>query len=422
MTEAYVEVTACRACRGPHLQTILDLGTPVLSDFPLPEEPDPPRVPLDLVLCDSCRLVQLRHTTDPYRLYVKSYWYRSGVNDTMREELADVVRKAAMMVGGVGRSHTVVDVGANDGTLLACYESNGQTPVRVAYEPALSLNEALRPHADLLFPELFTAVERGRQRSAAIITSIAVFNHVDDPRAFVQGIDYLLADDGVWVVQMQDLAQQTQRTAYDNVCHEHVTYYTLETFEALLAGFDLVVAAVEQRAINGGSLRFYVRRRAAVNPSLWAETVLLARQNERWCDLEALARFAARVERHKYQLVGTLDFSRRCGVETDMYGASTKSSTLLQHCGIDATRIRCAVERTPDKWGRVTSGTRIPIISEEEWRLNPAPQALAVIWQFRDALLRREAAYLSAGGTFLFPLPHTEAVNYGQKKQRAEAV
>lgn len=414
----YTDLTGCRVCGSPYLVSILNLGTPVLSDFMRQSEPDPPRVPLEMVQCDDCDMVQLSTTTDPFRLYVKSYWYRSSVNETMRAELADVVAKATTMVGGLTDRDVVLDIGANDGFLLSRYAGGASEPIRVAYEPAISLYDVLRPHADILeatcFPTDLTAVQTF-QRQMKVITSVAVFNHVDNPKAFVEAIDVLLADDGVWVMQVQDLAQMIKATAYDNICHEHVTFDSLKTFEALLKPYDLQVAAVETRAINGGSLRFYVRRRDDHSP--WAESVLAARQAEAWLGREALARFAARVAFHKEQLVGTIDYFRNQGAEVDLYAASTKSSTLLQHCGIDKDRIRCAVERTPEKWGLQTSGTRIPVLSEDTWRADPAPVLLIGAWQFADAFKRREAAFLAKGGRMLIPLPQTELV-----EQRAEAV
>ena len=405
------EHTTCRVCGSTYLTSVLNLGEPVLSDFVSPTAPDPPRVPLDFVICDDCELVQLRHTTNPDLLYVRQYWYRSSVNETMRAELADIVQKATVMVGGLTKRDAVLDIGANDGYLLSRYAGGASLPLRIAYEPALSLNETLRPHTDLLVPALFPNEfdnVHAVRRQVKIATSIAVFNHVDDPRRFVDAIDYLLSDDGVWVMQVQDLAQTIKATAYDSICHEHVTFDSLKTFEALLVGFDLEVAAVETRAINGGSLRVYVRRKDAVSP--WTASVVEARQAEAWVDREALARFAARVARHKDQLVGSIDFALSQGSTIDLYAASTKSSTLLQHCGIGTERIRCAVERTPEKWWLVTSGTRIPILSEETWREDPAPLLLIGAWQFAKFFQQREAAYLANGGRFLIPLPQTELV------------
>lgn len=127
------ERTTCRACGGP-LDDLLDLGHPVLSDFLRPEEPDPPRVPLDVVVCQSCDLVQLRHTVDPESLYRK-YWYRSGVNEAMRAELADVASTVRTVLG-TDRG-TVLDIGANDGTLLSCF--SGDSWNRIGVEPARNI-------------------------------------------------------------------------------------------------------------------------------------------------------------------------------------------------------------------------------------------------------------------------------------------
>ena len=406
--DLYTTRTTCRACDGPFLTTILDMGTPVLSDFVAQDAPDPERVPLDFVLCEDCGLAQLRHTTSPDVLYRK-YWYRSSVNELMRAELADIVQKASLLYGGVSKSSTVLDIGANDGYLLGCYEGP-QAPMRIAYEPALNLNAVLRPRTSILVPDLFpNAVEQiaAYRHEVGIITSVAVFNHVDAPRPFVAAIDHLLARDGVWVMQVQDLAEQVRSMAYDNIGHEHVTYYSAATFETLLAEHDLHVVSTERRAINGGSLRFYIRRR---HHPRWqsADTQRIA---ESWLDREALQRFAARIDSHKAQLVGTIDHFLDHGAIVDLYAASTKSSTLLQHCGIDHRRIRQAVERSEDKFGLETSGTRIPIVSEVKWREDPSDVVLMGAWQFRDAFVRRERAYLEQGGMFLCPLPQTELIS-----------
>lgn len=401
--------TTCRLCGSPHLSTILDLGTPVLSDFVKPTDPDPPRVPLDFVLCEDCGLAQLRHTTDPAVLYTK-YWYRSSVNETMRAELADVVQKAALLIGGVDRQKAVLDIGANDGYLLSCYQDFAARPFRIAYEPAKNLNAECSQQCNALIPDLFPAnVDQLQEfkRDLAIITSVAMFNHVDDPQPFVAAIDTLLADDGVWIMQVQDLAAQVAFTAYDNIGHEHVTYYSAKTFERLLEGFDLKVVATERRMINGGSLRFYVRR---TQHPRWASAEQFTGNQEGWLDLEAIQRFAWRVDQHKFQLMGAIDYYLGRGLSIDLYAASTKSSTLLQHCGLDRMRIRQAVERSEDKFGLVTSGTRIPIVPEGEWRSDPAAITLLGAWQFKDTFVKRESAYLQKGGKFLCPLPHTELI------------
>lgn len=402
MTHMSTPRSTCRSCSS-YLLPLLDLGSIVPSDFLRPDEKDPERLPLALTMCEACDLVQLQHTTDPESLYRK-YWYLSGVNETMVEELRDIVRTVRTYVR-LNSADVVVDVGANDGTLLQGYEDIGQVqslPVRVAFEPALNLFTNLRPHCTVLHPTFFPSEISASMQAGSVkaLTSIAMFYDLDDPRAFVAEVDRILTEDGVWIVQFQDLAQMVQANAYDNIGHEHLCYYSLQSFEALLVGFDLRVLAVATRAINGGSLRLVVGRH---NDRVEQPSVSQHRRREAWCTPIMLERFAIQIAHHRDSLQDTLLQLKDQPI--DLYAASTKSSTLLQYCGIDHRMIRQAAERSPAKWGRVTSGTRIPCVPEGEWRADPAPVTLIGAWQFADHFAEREAEYLEKGGSFLVPLP-----------------
>lgn len=400
---------ACRAC-ADRLYPVFDLGPIVPSDFLRPDQPDPPAQPLTLCRCEGCGLVQLADTVDREELF-RQYWYRSGVNETMRAELRNVVEQAVQIVGGVASTDRVLDIGANDGTLLSYYTDAGD-PVRIAYEPAENLFLPLQAHATVVVPDFFPAPTwyRPAARSVKIVTSIAMFYDLEDPRSFVAEIDRILTGDGVWVVQMQDLAQMLQTRAFDNIVHEHLCYYSLKSFITLLDDFDLIEADVEQRAINGGSLRIYVRRKRAVD---CAGDGLHAwwRSEHRWTTPDALEKFAWEAGQVRTQLQEAIAAADRLG-PVDLYAASTKSSTLLQYCGLDWKILRQAAERTPEKVGLVTSATRIPIVNEHTWRADPAPTTLIGAWQFADSFIQREAEYLQGGGTFLVPLPTLRVVSH----------
>lgn len=416
------EHTTCRICGGS-LEPLLDLGVLALPAYLKPNEPDPARAPLDLVVCGTCQLVQLRHSVENDRLY-RQYWYQSAINETMVAELRDVAACALEIVGTSRQSKTVLDIGANDGTLLrACGEpSDFGRLFRIAVEPAQTFADRLPHHADLVVSDYFPSAQTQNlpDRCVDICTSVAMFYDLDDPRAFVAEVDRLLAPDGLWIVQMQDLAQMIASTAYDNVCFEHRVYYATQTFLQLFAETDLEIRGVETRQINGGSLRYYITRREtrprrfprgrSVHGQLVAES---------WLTRHRLQRFASDATQHQHALVGLLFDYQNAGQAVDLYAASTKSSTLLQSCGIDHTLIRCAVERSLEKVGLVTSGTRIPIISEEAWRRDPAQVTLLGAYGFRDAVLRREAGYLEQGGAFIIPLPSIDVVRGSDVRRTA---
>jgi hypothetical protein len=397
--------TTCRDCGSP-LDTVLNLGTRYVSSFPRPGDPPLPAVPLHLTQCvkPTCGLVQLADTTDPDLLYGGDYWYRSGVNETMVAELRSIVEQASRYTP-VKRGSVVLDLGANDGTLLDHYPSGchriGVEPSATFDRPSMTADEwrtAFFPDADLI--DEF----RGRVR---VITSIACLYDLDDPHAFVQGVADLLAPDGIWIVQFQDLAQMLAATAFDNLCHEHLFYPSLHAIEHLIAPHGLEVVHAERRSINGGSLRLIIKKGGSQTISTSVNDCRKAEAD--WLGWEALAKFSWRVNQAAAQVRGAVDAARAAGLTVDLYGASTKGNTLLQVAALGPDRIRQAWERSPAKVGRTTV-TGIPIVSEEAGRADPPASLLCNIWQFREAVLQREAAYLAAGGAMIFPLPEVDVV------------
>lgn len=411
--DPYVERRCCRSCGSTDLLRLFDLGQQALSDFVAPGQPDPISAPLQLGICGACQLVQLLHTVDPALLYSQRYWYQSGINTAMVEELADVMLQAVKTVGGVGPNDIVVDVGANDGTGLAQYAAGKQTPYRVAFEPAALFKERLIDSGVNLICQTFFPSLQSRQliadRSVKILTSIAMFYDLDDPRSFVEEVDRVLTEDGLWVVQMQDLGQMVRKTAFDNLCFEHLCYYSIKTFNALLQGTGLAIVQIDTREINGGSLRFSVRRMGQRHFQDLLAVADQLDQESAWLTHDALEQFVWRARTVRAQLFGVLDHARKFG-PIDLYGASTKANTLLQWCGLDTRIFRQAVERSPAKWGLETPKTRIPIVSEAVWREDPALTTMIGIWAFKPGILKREAEYFLQGGTWIVPLPRLEII------------
>lgn len=398
--------TTCRDCGRP-LETVLNLHERWISTFPHPDTPTAslPRAPLHLMQCVRCGLVQLGDTVNPRHLFGGQYWYCSGVNETMVAELRSVVDEAYRRTP-IGRGSLVLDIGANDGTLLDQYAA----ATRLAVEPSPTFHADLTARIDVVCPRFFPDADlidefRGKVR---VITSIACIYDLDDPHSFIQGIADLLVDDGVWILQFQDLAQMLRQTAVDNLCHEHLCYFSLAAIGRLIQPHGLAIVHAERRAINGGSLRVVVQHRRAAFVS---HTVPAMQQAEEGCERwEVLSKFSWRVDRALRQIHGIVGQATEKGRgAVDLYGASTKGNTLLQLADLGPQQIRQAWERSPAKWGLQTV-TGIPIVSEEDGRADPPDVLLCGIWQFREAILQREAAYLADGGQIVFPLPEVDVV------------
>jgi NDP-4-keto-2,6-dideoxyhexose 3-C-methyltransferase len=409
--------TTCRVCEGP-LDFVLSLGNHFVSNFPAPDEDDGIKAPLELMTCRHCTLVQLRHTVPPASMY-QNYWYRSGTNQSMRDALADITHKAEQLVH-LEPGDAVLDIGCNDGTLLGSY----RTPdlLRIGFDPAQNLAQYSKEIATTLVSTFFErdtyrqepALEGVRPR---IVTSIAMFYDLEEPNRFVADIKAIMDPNGVWVVQMSYLPLMLKQNAFDNICHEHLEYYSLASMDSLLSRHGMRVVDVEVNDVNGGSFRLYIRNddakgdafADATHRALAAERVNMLRESELAIGLDSTLPyedFAFRVERIKKDVVEFVQRETRAGKQVFVYGASTKGNTLLQYFGLDKTLIGAAAERNPDKWGKVTVGTRIPIISEAEARAKKPSYFLMLPWHFIDEFQRRERDYLREGGRFVVPMPH----------------
>ena len=409
--------TTCRVCDGAFVP-VLSLGEHYVSDFITPGATDGVQAPLELMLCRRCHLLQLKHTVPAESLY-RNYWYRSGTNQTMRSALADIANTTEQLIH-LQEGDTVLDIGCNDGTLLASYKTGGI--YKVGFDPAENLAKYSRQLADHIVPSFFQAEAfqsdpKLSGRRPKIVTSIAMFYDLEDPRQFVSEVKTVMHQDGVWVAQMSYLPLMLKQNEIGNVCHEHLEYYALESFEYLLNLYDLVVEDVQLNDINGGSFRAYIRNRGA-NKTIFGDATyrVLAvertralREEEIHLGLRELApyrEFAFWVERIKADVVGFIRDQVACKKKVFVYGASTKGNTVLQYFGLDHTLITAAAERNSDKWGRLTVGTHIPIISEAQARAEKPDCFLVLPWHFIEEFQAREKEYLQAGGRFILPAPH----------------
>lgn len=393
-------IDKCRSCHSPKLKNILALGDQYLSDFVSPKAPKPDKYPLELVICQNCTLVQLKHTTPPKKLYTDRYGYKSGINEAIRVDLKDVVKKARLY----DRNDVIVDIGANDGTLLSCYDKNFPLTL-VAFEPVAKLAKECEKHANYVINDYFSAdLYPKKLPKAQVITSISMFYDLDDPNKFVSDVASILANDGVWIIQQNYLVGMLKQRAYDNIVHEHLEYYSLTSLEHLLNRHYLKVVDVETSDINGGSFRTYVRHMSSVEKM---------REQEKHIKLDKTSTYLLwgmhvnRLRKKLYKFVKELVDT---GKTVYCYAASTRGSTLLQSCNLDHTLVTAAVERNKEKWGKVMASTGIPIISEEQARKDKPDYMIVLPWFFVDGFIEREKDYLKQGGKFIIPLPEFRVI------------
>lgn len=229
-----------------------------------------------------------------------------------------------------------------------------------------------------------------------------MFYDLDDPDTFMKDLAAIIDEDGVIVIQQNYLPTMLKNNAFDNIVHEHVTYYSLTSFEKIAIRAGLEVFDVELNDLNGGSIRTYLR------PMNNVRKLRISEQKMKLNQTFTYTLFGMRIDKIVKQLYTFIKDKVDNGKTVYVYGASTRGNTLLQTCGLDNKLITAAVERNPDKWGKKISG--IPIISEEQARKEKPDYMLVLPYFFKKEFVKREKEYLDQGGHLIFPLPEFEVI------------
>ena len=409
----YKTIQKCRVGQSKNIISVLNLGDQALTGvFPKSPEDKVTSGPLELVWCPDSGLLQLRNSYDLEEMYGDNYGYRSGLNKSMVQHLSDKIHLLER-VGRLEAGDTVLDIGSNDATLLKAYATQGVK--KVGIDPTGNKFKRFYTGDISLVPEFFSKENyfSATSKKAKIVTSIAMFYDLEDPKDFAAQIESVLADDGIWHLEQSYMPSMLRLNSYDTICHEHLEFYSLGVIDHILQSAGLKIIDVGMNNVNGGSFAItackadcmvYRQNSAVIN---W-----LLRQEDRMGlnTPRPFRDFEERVYRHKEDLVCLIRSLVEDGKTVLGYGASTKGNVVLQFCGFTAADIPAIVEVNPDKFGRVTPGSHIPIISEEEgYKMNP-DYFLVLPWHFKSGIVQRERKFLQGGGKFIIPFPEIEII------------
>lgn len=402
----------CRVCGSANVEEVLDLGEqPHCNSLLSPDELDEtePVYPLRLGFCTGCTTSQIDYTV-PKETMFSEYLYVSGTTSSLREHFHESARRLSAELE-LRPGDLVVDIGSNDGTWLAYFKEQGQRVLGI--EPAANLASLARArgvHTQTCFFNEETADEivagHGVPR---LVTAAGVFFHLEELHSATAGIAALCDRGTIFCVQAIYLAGMLRQNAFDQIYHEHLTYWNLTSFDRLLEQYDLEVNRVAVVPIHGGSLEMVIssRGRRAIDPGV--EHLRRQERSEGLHRIEPYHAFAGRVWEIRDRLLQILEEHASTERSVYAFGAPAKGATLLNSFRIGPPMVTKAVERNPLKIGKVIPGVRIPIVDERSVE-DPAA-FLMLAWNFLGEFTKRRASYLRGGGTFIVPIPEPRIID-----------
>jgi len=398
-----IKINKCRLCFTKKLTPIYKFGSQFVSNFVNKKDIKKGiKAPLNLVYCKNCKLLQLEHSAPQEIMYKKFYWYRSSVTRTMINALKDIhttVKKLSILKKG----DTILDIGANDGTLLNFFKKDGFKTV--GCEPAKNLAKDLKKNCDYVLNDFWDLkklnkiIKKNNIKKPKLITAIGMFYDLEDPSKFIADAAEALEHDGVFIAQLMCLNSMLKKNDLGNICHEHLEFYSYESLKYLFEKNGFKIFKVEENNINGGSYRIYCRKN--IKKSI---------NHKENIGINEIKKFFSRVRENKKKFDKFIIKAKKQNKKIFLYGASTKGNTLLQYYNINSKVIPFAAERSPEKWGKYTIGTGIKIISEEEARKLKPDYFFIMPYAFIKEFQKRESKWLRSGGKFLLPYPSFRVV------------
>ncbi len=396
------KINQCLLCKSINLKKIFSFGNFYVSNFVKKKNIKKGiKSPLILLYCKKCTLTQLSHIAPQEIMYKRFYWYRSGVTNTMINGLKDIYNKSSKYVK-LKKNDVVLDIGANDGTLLKFFKKKCIT---IGCEPANNLIKQLKKNSKYIindfwsYKNVYKILKKNNLIKPKLITAIGMFYDLEDPNKFIKDAAKALHEDGIFIAQLMCLKSMLKKNDLGNICHEHLEFYSLKSLKYLFENNGLEMFKIEENEINGGSFRIYCRK---FNKG----SIKFNEPNT----LKSIMKFIKRVNINKKNTMNFINEQIKKNKKIFLYGASTKGNTVLQYYGLDQNKIKFAAERSPEKWNKYTIGTGIKIISEKKARsLNP-DFFFVTPWGFIKEFVKREHKWLKGGGKFILPFPRFKII------------
>jgi len=401
----YTNIQKCRVSGSNNLNTILELGKqPLANALEKTSEVPEDTFPLTLMYCPESSLVQLKETIDKEVLFSNYAWV-TGTSPTTRN-YAELFFQRVVEVAKPDSDDLVVEIASNDGTFLMSFMQHDYNNV-LGIDPAKNIVEVANQRGvrtlDRFWGKQISEEIVSEFGNAKIVIARNVIPHVSELHDVIAGIEYALRDDGIGIIEFHYAGQILKELHYDSIYHEHLCYFSIKSISYLLALYDLVPFHIDTSPISGGSYVIYFSRKK----SQQSKNCLNLIEKEDLIgvnDVQPWKAFAKSCYEHREKSIGIVESVSSKTVLG--FGASARSSTYLNFCGFDSTRIKAIIDNNPLKQGMYSPGSQIPIVGlETGMQMNP-DLIFILAWNFRDEIVK-ECRTNGYTGEFLVAFPQS---------------
>lgn len=404
---------ACLIC-GTHIKPFLSFGRmPIANGFLLPENFSK-ELFFDLQVgnCQKCHMMQLTELVDPSKLFHENYAYFSSISKRMAQhfkEFAGYVQDRYLQ----GENPFVIEIGSNDGIMLQNFMQAGIRQLGV--EPSKNVaQKALDKgvHTVVRFFDEETGADLRREFGATdVILGANVICHLPNIHSVIRGVKALLKDKGVFIFEEPYLGDIIRKVSYDQIYDEHVFYFSLLSLDYLFAQHDMEIIEVAPQEVHGGSMRYTVARKGiwSVNPAVHRQL-----EEEKALGLskaDTYEKLSQKIYQSKEQLVQILTELKGQGSRIVGYGATSKSTTVTNFCGIGPDLIEFISDTTPGKQGKYSPGVHIPVVPYERFQEKYPDYALLFAWNHAQEIKAKEDLFRAHGGKWIVYVPQVKIIS-----------